>query len=54
MKYEKKLSKEALLTRYWARLIKRVTKIVLLLFVLFLIVMGVIWAIPRVLSWALG
>ena len=54
MKDEKKPTKEALLTRYWARLIKRAIKVVLLLFVLFLIVMGVIWAIPRVLSWALG
>ena len=49
-----KPSKESLLTRYWVRLIKRVTKVVISLFVLFLIVMGVIWAIPRVLSWALG
>ncbi len=49
-----KPSKESLLTRYWVRLIKRVIKVVLVLFLLFLIVMGVIWAIPRVLSWALG
>lgn len=54
MKYKNKPTKESLLTRYWVRLIKRVAKVVFWLFLLFLIVMGVTWAIPRVLSWALG
>ncbi len=51
---ERKPTKEALCNRYLVRLIKRVTKVVILLFVLFLIVMGIVWAIPRVLGWAWG
>lgn len=54
MRQEKKPSKEALRTRYYVRAVKRIVKLVWWLFVLFVIVMAVIWAIPRVLNWALG
>ena len=51
---ESKPSKEALRNRYLVRFIKRIIRLVSSLFVLFLVVMGIIWAIPRVLSWVLG
>ncbi len=54
MNRQMKPSKESLWMGYFRRLIKRVIKVVLSLFILFLIVMGIIWAIPRVMNWALG
>lgn len=54
MRQEKKPSKEALRTRYYIRVTKRTIKLVLWLFVLFAIVMAIIWAVPKIVSRALG
>lgn len=47
-------SQEAKATRYYARAIRRFISVTFWLFVLFLLVMGIIWAVPRVWYWALG
>ena len=54
MKGEKKPTKEAYINRYIVRVIKRVTTIIFWLFVLFLLIMAIVWVIPKVWNWALG
>ena len=47
-------SREAETTRYYARAVKRIISVAFWLFILFLLVMGIIWAVPKIWSWALG
>ncbi len=54
MRRKMKPSREANLSGYIARLIKRMSKIVFWLFILFLLIMAIIWAVPKVWNWALG
>jgi hypothetical protein len=49
-----KETKEAGHTKYYVRALKRITMVVGWLFVLFLVVMFVVWAVPKVWNWALG
>lgn len=49
-----KESAESRTTKYWARMIKRLTKLLFWLFILYLLVMGLIWAVPKIWQWALG
>ena len=54
MRQERKPTREALFTRYLVRALKRIITVAAFAFVLFLIVMLIIWAAPRVWHWALG
>ena len=54
MKGEKKLTKEAYINRYIVRAIKRITKVIFWLFILFLLIMAIIWVVPKVWNWALS
>lgn len=54
MKRENKPTKEAYFNRYIVRMIKRITKIVFWSFILFLLVMAIIWLVPKIWSWAIG
>ncbi len=54
MKGEHKPSKESYFNRYLVRAIKRVTKVIFWLFILFLVTMAIVWAAPQVWNWALG
>ncbi|MCX6741988.1 MAG: hypothetical protein NTX24_02315 [Candidatus Pacearchaeota archaeon] len=47
-RHRHKPSKEAEKTRYYARAIKRIVVLLIWLFVLFVIVMGIIWGIPKI------
>lgn len=49
-----KPSNESKLTRYLVRLLKRFTRVAIHGFILFSIIMGIVWAAPRMLAWALG
>ncbi len=48
MMARRKESNESRTTRYYIRMIKRITKLLIWIFVLFLIVMGIIWVVPRI------
>ena len=54
MKGKKRTTKEAHFNRYLVRVIKRLTKVASWFFILFLLVMAIVWAIPKVWNWALG
>lgn len=49
-----KESREANKTKYYARAVKRLIRLCLWAFLLFVVVMAIIWAAPRVWNWALG
>jgi len=49
-----KQSRESKTTKYYIRALKRITTVVFWLFILFLVVMAIIWAVPKVWHWALG
>jgi len=54
MKAEKKPTSEALLTRYFVRATKRMLSVLFYLFILFLVVMGLIWIVPKIWKMVIG
>lgn len=54
MRRKMRPSKEAIKSAYITRLIKRMSKNIFWLFILFLLIMAIIWAVPKVWNWALG
>ena len=54
MKGEKNPSNEAYFTRYLVRAIKRIMGVLIYLFLLFILVMGLIWVVPKVLNLVVG
>jgi len=54
MRQERRPSKEALGSRYAVRATKRVIRLVIWLFVLFVVIMAIIWVGPKIWHWALG
>jgi hypothetical protein len=53
MKKQMKESNESRTTKYYQRFIKRLIVLALLGFVLFMVIMAIIWAVPRIWHWAL-
>ena len=49
-----KPTRESHFTKYLVRAIKRIAKVVVWLFILFLVVMGVIWVVPKVWKFVFG
>ena len=49
-----KESRESNKTKYYKRALKRFIWVVVYLFILYSVVMGIIWAAPKIWHWALG
>ena len=49
-----KQSSESKKTKYYVRAIKRFIRLVAWVFILFVVIMIILWAAPKVWSWALG
>lgn len=47
-------SDEAKFTRYLRRLLRRLIKVAIYGFILFSIIMGIVWTVPRMINWALN
>jgi hypothetical protein len=54
MRRRNRKTKSAAYMEYSVRQIRRVAFIVIGLFLLFVVIMGIIWAVPRVWNWAMG
>mgnify|MGYP007123663321 CR=1 FL=1 len=51
---KRKPSKEARKTKYWVRALKRISIVIVWLFIVFCLIMFVIWAVPQIWTLALG
>ncbi|MFH1839871.1 MAG: hypothetical protein ABH849_01860 [Nanoarchaeota archaeon] len=51
---KRKASQESRTTKYWVRALRRIARVVFWAFILFLLIMVVVWAVPKVWHWALG
>jgi len=51
---KRKSSKESRAMRYYVRAVKRFTTLAFWVFIAFCIVMGIVWAVPKVWNWALA
>lgn len=49
-----KQSKESKTTKYWVRAMKRIIKVLIWLFILFVIVMGLVYIVPKIWHFVLG
>jgi hypothetical protein len=53
-RHHEKSSREAKATRYYGRAIRRFVSVLFWLFILFLLAMGIVWAVPKIITWAFG
>jgi len=51
---KRKPSKESQKTGYYIRFTKRIIKLLIALFILYVVIIGIIWSVPKLWYWALG